>query len=250
MGPWRLELVRAWRTRRLIVLLAAFVIVGLGDPVLTYYLPELVSGGPRDNGVHVVLPRQTALDGITGVAGSLAELDTLVVAIVAAASLVFDARPALAAFYRTRLRQPVRLVLPRYLVMTALAVAALAAGTLAAWYETSVLLGPVPAAGLAGGFALEAVWFCFVTSLVAAFASVVRSAGAAAGSAIAVLLALALLGSVSVISSWLPTRLSASLPDLISPDSAGGIWHAVIVAAAAAVLLVVVAVRRLGRREL
>jgi ABC-2 type transport system permease protein len=249
MGPWKLELLRIWRTRRLIVLLAAFVIVGLGDPVLTYYLPELARGGPR-GGVHVILPKQTGLDGITGVAGSLAELGTLVVAIVAAASLVFDNRPALAAFYRTRLRQPVRLVLPRYLVMTGAVIAALAAGTLAAWYETTVLLGSVPAGDLAGGFALEALWFCFVTSLVVAFAGLVRSAGGAVGSAIAVLLALALLGSVTVISSWLPTRLSASLPDLISPNSAGNIWHAVIVAAAAVIVLVVVAVSRLGRREL
>jgi len=249
MGPWRLELIRVWRTRRMIVLLAAFVIVGLGDPVLTYFLHDLVSRGPRD-GVHVILPRQTALDGITGVAGSLAELGTLVVAIVAAATLVFDGRPALAAFYRTRLRQPARLVLPRYLVLTAAALVALAAGTLAAWYETTVLFGAVPARALAAGFALEAVWFCFVTSLVTAFASVVRSAGAAVGSAIAVLLALALFGSVSVISSWLPTRLADSLPDLISPNSAGDIWHAVIVAALAGVVLVIAAVWRLGQREL
>jgi ABC-2 type transport system permease protein len=249
MGPWRLELIRTWRTRRMIVLLAAFVIVGLGDPVLTYLLPRLVNRGPRD-GVHVILPRQTALDAVTGVAGSLAELGTLVVAIVAAATLVFDGRPALAAFYRTRLRRPVRLVLPRYLVLTAAALVALAAGTLAAWYETTVLFGAVPAGGLAAGFGLEALWFCFVTSLVVAFASVVRSAGAAVGSAIAVLLALALLGSVTVISSWLPTRLSASLPDLISRGSADDIWHAVIVAAAAAVVLVVAGVWRLGRREL
>jgi ABC-2 type transport system permease protein len=249
MGPWRLELTRVWRTRRMVVLLAAFVIVGLGDPVLTYFLPTLVNRGPRD-GVHVTLPRQTALDGITGVAGSLAELGTLVVAIVAAATLVFDGRPALAAFYRTRLRPPARLVLPRYLTLTAAAIAALAAGTLAAWYETTVLFGSVPAGGLAAGFALEALWFCFVTSLVCVFSGVVRSAGAAAGSAIAVLLALALLGSVSAISSWLPTRLSDSLPDLITPGSAGDIWHAVIVAAAAAVALVGMAVRRLGRREL
>ena len=198
----------------------------------------------------MILPRQTALDGITGVAGSLAELGTLVVAIVAAASLVFDGRPALAAFYRIRLRRPVRLVLPRDLVVTGMTVAARVAGTLAAWYETTVLLGSVPAAGLAAGSALEALWFCFVTSLVLGFASVVRSAGGAAGSAIAVLLALALLGSVGAVSSWLPTRLSDSLPDLIGPGSAGDIWHAVIVAAAAAAVLVVVAVRRLGRREL
>ena len=173
MGPWRLEALRAWRTRRLIALAATFLLFGLADPILTFYLPELVKGNA--NGIKISIPAQTPADGIAAFAGSVAQIGTLVVVIVAAASLAIDARPGLAAFYRTRLRRPTRLVLPRYLTITAAAIAAFALGTLGAWYETSVLLGPVPLAGLAAGFGLETLWLCFATAVAAA--SVSRDTG-------------------------------------------------------------------------
>lgn len=124
MGPWRLELLRIWRTRRLIALAAVFAIAGLGDPVLTYYLPDLIKRA--GNGVRITLPKQTAADGMTSFAGSVAQLGTLVVVIVAAASLAIDSRPVLAAFYRTRLRPAARLIMPRYLTVTGAAIATLA----------------------------------------------------------------------------------------------------------------------------
>ena len=41
MGPWRLELIRIWRTKQWLALMATFVILGLANPLATYYLPEL-----------------------------------------------------------------------------------------------------------------------------------------------------------------------------------------------------------------
>src|SRR6266545_1028652 len=142
MGPWRLELLRVWRTRRMIALAATFLILGLGVPVLTYYLPELVKNA--GNGVRIIAPKPTPADAITGFASNVAQLGTLVIVVVAAASLSIDAHPGLAAFYRTRVHRPILLVLPRYVVVTAASVATLALGTLGAWYETRVLLGSVP----------------------------------------------------------------------------------------------------------
>ncbi len=169
MGPWRLELLRLWRTRRLIVLAATFLILGLGSPVLTYYLPELLKNA--GNGVRITVPKQTPADGIAEFSGNVAQLGTLVVVVVAAASLAIDAHPALAAFYRTRVHRPALLVLPRYLTVIAASVATLAVGTFGAWYETKVLLGHVPFGALMGGLALEALWLCFVTSIVTLFTS-------------------------------------------------------------------------------
>ena len=154
--------------------------------------------------------------------------------IVAAASLAIDARPGVAAFYRTRLRRPTRLVLPRYLTITAAAIAAFALGTLGARYETTVLLGPIRPADLAAGFGLETVSLCFATAVAAVFTSVVRSVLGAVGWALACLLGLAALSAVPAISSWLPTRLkliqsaqdhwrSVSAPHLVALVRAGAV---------------------------
>jgi ABC-2 type transport system permease protein len=248
MGPWRLEMLRVWRTRRLIALAAIFLIVGLGNPVLVYYLPDLLKGA--GDGIQITLTRQTPADGIAGFAQSVAQLGTLVVVIVTAATLSIDARPGLAEFYRTRLRRPTRLVLPRYLTITGAAVAAFAVGTLGAWYETTILLGHISLADLAAGSALEALWLCFVTSVVAACTSVIRSVLGAVGSAVALLLALDGLGAAPALSSWMPARLAESVADLTGPQPGGNIWHAVVIASVATAALISLAVNRIGQREL
>src|SRR6266508_2076630 len=205
MGPWRLELLRVWRTRLVIALAATFLILGLGIPVLTYYLPELIKNA--GNGVRIIAPKPTPTDAIAGFASNVAQLGTLVVVVVAAASLSIDAHPGLAAFYRTRVHRPILLVLPRYVVVTAASVATLALGTLGAWYETTVLLGSVSVGALVGGLALEALWLCFVTGIVAVVASAIRGVLGVVGASIGLLLGLALLGNFPGASSWLPTRL-------------------------------------------
>ena len=247
MGPWRLELLRLWRTRRLIALAAAFLILGLGIPVLTYYLPELVKNA--GNGVRIIAPKQTPTDAIAGFASNVAQLGTLVVVIVAAANLSIDARPALAAFYRTRLQRSALLVLPRYLVATAASVATLAVGTLGAWYETTVLLGHLPVEALSAGLALETLWLCFATSIVALFTSTTRSLGATIGGSIASLLALGLLGDLSATSSWLPTRLAGSEADILQHTD-NNLWQTILITSLATLFALSLAVNRLSQREL
>jgi ABC-2 type transport system permease protein len=247
MGPWRLEVLRAWRTRRLAVLAAAFFLFGLGDPILTHELPNLVKA--NTNGARITLPPQTAADGMAAFAHSVSQIGTLVVVIVTAASLAIDTRPGLSAFYRTRLRRPTRLILPRYLVITAASIAAFGLGTLGAWYESTVLLGHVPLAGLAGGFGLETLWLCFAAAVATACASAVRSVLGAAGWALACLLGLVALSNVTVISSWMPTRLASGAAALIVQPAPTALWHPVLTAAATAIALMWLALKRFGRRE-
>jgi ABC-2 type transport system permease protein len=246
MGAWQLELLRTWRTRRLIALAAAFLLLGLGIPLLTYFLPEIIKGSAR--GVQITVPRQTAADAITGFAGNTGQLGTLVVVVVSAASMSIDAHPALAAFYRTRLRGSRALVLPRYVTVTAASLLMLALGTLAALYETNVLFGAVPIGALMVGIALEGLWFCFVTSVVACFTSVMRSVLGVVGLSIAMFLALALLEGLPAAFSWLPTRLAASGADLIH-HPAGDVWHAAVVTALATLSALGIGMHRLGHRE-
>ena len=248
MGPWQLELLRLWRTRRLIVLAATFLALGLGLPVLTYYLPQLVKHAA--NGITIIAPKQTPADAIQGFASNTGQLGTLVVVIIAAASFSIDAHPILAAFYRTRLRRPSQLLLPRYLTVAIAATVMLALGTLAAWYETVVLLGSVPVLKLLAGFAHEALWIWFATSLVAAFSSLLRNPAAIAGAAIATLLAIALLGDIAALSSWLPTRLAQGVSALVAPNKADDIWRPVLIATATSIALMTGAIRRLGTREI
>ena len=247
MSPWRLEWLRLLRTGRLIALAATFLILGFGMPVLTYFLPQIIeeSGG----NIEIVVPKQTAADGIIGYAGNLAQIGTLLVVVVAAASFAIDARPALGAYYRTRARSIWRLLLPRAGVLAAATGISLVLGTLGAWYETEVLLGSVDIGALAGGTALMALWFGFVICLTAGVAGIQRGVLGVAGVTIGILLVLVLLGSLTVLSSWLPTRLGSGFSEAFLPGGGDGIWRPLAVGIAASAVSWVLGVTMLARRE-
>jgi len=246
VSTWRLEVLRLVRTRRIIALVAVFLVLGLGLPVLTYYLPQIVKR--RANGITIIAPPATPYDAIHGFASNAGQLGTLVVTLVAAANLAIDANPGLAAFYRSRIQRPVLLVLPRYAAVTAASVATLALGTLAAWYETRTVIGAVSFGPLLAGFALEALWLCFVTSVVALAAGMVRSVTAIVGYSIVFLLALSLIQSLPEANSWLPTRLSGGVSALVGQPF-GDTWHAVVITGIFAVAALAGALKLFGSRD-
>jgi ABC-2 type transport system permease protein len=242
MSPWRLERLRVWRTRRLIALAGLFLLTGLGSPILTYYLPELLKNA-NTGGVTIIVRKQTAADGMLSFAGNIDQLGTLTAIVVAAATLCFDANPVLAAFYRTR-RSVAQLLAARYLTLLGATLATLVLGTLGAWYETAVLLGPLNAGDMLGGFALEALWFALVVSVVAAAASLIRGVPGTVGASVGALLAIA---AVPALKSWLPTRLADGVAMLVTHQH--DTWRPALAAGLATVALLALAVNRFAARE-
>ena len=247
MNLWNLELLRLWRTRRIIALGAVFLFLGFGSPVLTYFLPDLVKDAGA--GVQIILPEQTAADGFATFAGNIAQLGSLVVVIVAAATLAIDAQPGLSMFYRSRVRQSAKLMLPRYVVVSTASTVTLLLGTLAAWYETTILLGSVSFGEMLAGFVTTSLWIWFATALTLLVASLVRSVLAVAGVTIGTMLALSVLGSFSGLRNWTPTRLSGSSADFIL-DTTSGLPQAAGFTLVATMLALLIAFYRLDRREL
>jgi ABC-2 type transport system permease protein len=195
--------------------------------------------------VRITVPPPTPGQTLSDVGSNISQLGTVVLVVVAAASLAIDAHPGLAIFYRTRARAAPVLFLPRYATVAAAAVLALGLGVLAAWYETAVLIGPPRAVALAGGFALEAAWLCFAAATVAAWASITPAVLATTGASLASLLALALLAEIPAVSSWSPTALAGSLGDLAKSHHAATPWHAVVIAVPSTIALLALAAWRL-----
>ncbi len=247
MSPWRLEWLRLLRTGRLVALVATFVVLGFAMPVVTYFLPQIIENSGGD--IEIVVPEQTAADGIIGYASNLAQIGTLVVVIVGAAAFAIDARPALGAYYRTRVASIWRLLLPRGGALAAATGVSLVLGTLGAWYETEVLLGRVDIGALAGGTALMALWFGFVISLTVGVAGIQRSVLGIAGVTIGIVLVLVFLGSLSVLSSWLPTRLGAGYSETFLPGGGEHLWRPIVIGIVTSAACWLFGVTMLARRE-
>ena len=99
------------------------------------------------------------------------------------------------------------------------------------------------------GWLCGAVYLVFAVAVVAAAASVARTVLGTVGIAVAALLVLPLVGSVSTIHPWLPSSLATAPVDLLGPAVLGDYLRTLAVSVLATVALLVLAVRRLQARE-
>lgn len=248
MTPWRLELVRIVRTRWWVAVIGVYVLFGLLGPISAAYLGEILErfGG----GIEVVFPDPVPADGITQYLGNANQVGLLVVVAYAVSVLAFDAKPEIGVFLRTRTASIGAILLPRAVVATALVSAAFALGALAAWYETLVLLGTLPVGGMLLGMVLGAIYLAFVVAVTAVAASLTRSAVAAAGLSLVVLIALPLLAVLPPVAPWMPSRLAGAIDELVRGAPAGDFVRAIGVTVVASAAAYAVALRRFAAREL
>ena len=249
MNLWRLEWLRLTRTPRAIAVCAVFLFIGLIEPVATRYENDLI--GHLSHGTRISVPPPTPADGLNSYVAEITLVGLIVIVTLAAGAFSFDTRHGLSTFLRTRVTSTWQLVVPRFAVSAAAAAAAYLLGTLAAWYETRVLIGSLPAGAVFAGLLCGAVYFAFAVAVTAFAASLVRSVIGTVATALAILVVLPIASTFHAIAAWLPSALVNAPADLVN-----GTEHlshfvpslAVSLAAGAAALLI--AVRRLGAREI
>jgi ABC-2 type transport system permease protein len=247
MNPWRLEWLRLTRTPRAIALAGVYLFFGLLGPVTAKYLQDIVNR--VQSGVQVIVAQPAPKDGIANYISQAGQTGLVIVVVIAASAFTFDARRGLSTFLRTRASSMWQLIAPRFAASAAAAVAAYTLGTLAAWYETALLLGQPPAGAMLAGLLCGSVYLVFAVSVATAAASVARGTLAAVGVTVAVLLGLPLLGLAGPLHPWLPSTLLTAPVALLTHANLGDYLPALATAAAGSALLLALATSRLARRE-
>ncbi len=248
MTLWTLEWLRLVRTRRWVALLFAYLFFGLLGPVTARYMSEIVSrfGG----GVTVSFPDPTPADGITQFVGNASQIGLLVAVVVAAGALSLDATPEIGTFFRTRVPSLTRILMPRFSVTALVVVGAFGLGTLAAWYETVVLIGSLPGGRLAAGWLLGSVYLVFVVALVALVAARTSSVLATVLVTLVTLIGLPILGILPAVAEWLPSHLVGALDGMVRGSEFAEYLPAAGITIIASVVALWAAVRLSSRREL
>jgi ABC-2 type transport system permease protein len=247
VNPWRLEWLRLTRTPRAIALAGVYLFFGLLGPVTAKYLQDIVNR--VQSGVQVIVAQPAPKDGIANYISQAGQTGLVIVVVIAASAFTFDARRGLSTFLRTRASSMWQLIAPRFAASAAAAVAAYTLGTLAAWYETALLLGQPPAGAMLAGLLCGSAFLVFAVSVAAAAASVARGTLAAVGITVAVLLGLPLLGLAGPLHPWLPSTLLTAPVALLTHANLGDYLPALATAAAGSALLLALATSRLARRE-
>jgi ABC-2 type transport system permease protein len=248
LSPWRVEVLRIARTRRLTVLAFLYLFLGGTGPLMARFAKELFSHLSGDSTVTIIVADPRPADGILSYYKSAMQVGLIAAVVITALAVCFDARPTLSVYYRTRSSVRTHLV-PR-LVVTLLAVcAAYTLGFLFAWYETAALIGAPPAARTVQVWALGLCFTAFAVTLTFALSAVFRGTLATVGTTIAVVLVLPILDGVRGVSGYLPSRLTTIPTALYHGSPHQSPAAAVLVSVAVAGVGAAVALATIGRRK-
>lgn len=249
MNLWRLEWLRLTRTRRWIALLVVNLLFAVIGPFTARYAGKLVER--FGEGIDVTFPEPVPPDGMIQYIDGALQLGMLTAVIVAAGALAFDSKPTIGVFFRTRVTEMSRILLPRYVVSTVAAIVAFILGALLAWYETVLLLGSPDAAATTAGVAFASLYLALAVALVAAFAGLFRTGLGAVLGSLGTLLLMPTAGLFPMVEEWLPSYLvGASTSMLLEDTVAADYLRAAAVTAVCTVAALWLAVITARRREL
>lgn len=248
MTLWKLEWLRLVRTRRVIGLAGVYLFFGFLGPVTARYLEQILGSFGGD--VELVVPDPVPADGITQYVANAAQIGLLVAVGIAAAALAFDAKPQMGVFLRTRVQSVRAIIMPRFVVMSLAVSASFLLGSIAALYESVVLIGSIPIGSWLLGSVLGAAYLVFAVALVAAVAARARSVLLTIMVSVGVLMAMPLAGLAPAIGEWLPSHLVGAVDGLIRGQVPADYLRAGVVTILLTVGALSLAVRWAERREL
>jgi ABC-2 type transport system permease protein len=248
MTLWRLELLRLVRTHRWMILFGVYTALAVLSALTARYFNEIMER--FGEGVEFTATEPQPVDAIIQFVSNTSQIGVLAVVVVAASSLTIDAKPEQAAFLRTKVTRPARLLVAPYTVNVAAACAAMATGTLVVSLLTEMLIGPLPLWRLVVGAFLGACYLAFAVAVVAAVAGFTRGQATTVFGALGVLLALPIIGLFEPIQAWLPSELISGLAAMVDGASVGEFARSLLVTALATTALLAIAVFRFERREL
>ncbi|EIZ2701396.1 ABC transporter permease subunit [Listeria monocytogenes] len=220
-------LAREWleqrRSLKIIWLPIVFALLGLTQPLMMYFLPEIlkaVGTGSETEQVVALMENQSAQEVMAQTLGSqFDQIGIIIIIVVAMACIQNDRTRGMLAFIMTRPVSAAEYVLSKWVMQCVVGLSSLLIGYVLAAYYTYFLFGELAINSLTQGFFVYAIWFIFVISLVV-FASAVFDSNAVVAM-ISVFIAI-VLGVISGFGGWIqmfnPAYLSKNATMLIMSD--------------------------------
>lgn len=214
-----------------------FALLGISNPVTSYYMPEILQAGGVSEEAAKLIPVPGAAEIMVKSLSQYGTLGLLVLALAFMGIVASERQSGSAIMVLVKPVSHTSYVLAKWCGMAAITLAAIGLGQLGAWYYTTLLFDAVPFRTVAESFLVYALWLVFVNTLVLLLSCLLRSVGGVAflSLAIAAVLSLAssLLGDAM---RWSPSQLTAQAGHILLDGRAGQDWWPPAAVAAALII--------------
>lgn len=245
MKQWRVlymkEMLEMWRNYKWLWVPLVFILLGMMNPVSTYYMPQLLEANGIAADVVKSFPVPTAAEIL---AKALSQYNTLGILILVLSLMGVVASERQSGSAIMVLVKPVThlsYITAKWAGMVTLTIVSFALGYSATWYYTGVLIGNVPFTQIWQSFLVYSLWLLFVITVTLLYSSLLNSSGGIAFLSILTVVAFSL--STSLLKrfvKWSPGHLSGQAGNIVTMEAvpAMSMWLSVSVTAALIILLI------------
>ena len=239
-----------WRTWKIIVFLAVFLITGILSPVLAKYTPALLKSIPNlPAGLADLIPAPTVADSVAQYLKNTGQFGILLVILLTMGVMAQEKERGTAAMLLTKPVSRSAVILAKWLAGMTILLTGLLVDGLACLAYTLVLFEPLPFGDFWTLNLLLLVYLGVYLTVALMASALARSQAIAAAGAFGGLIVLLILGSLPRLSDYMPGQLATWGNSLVLKGDISA-WPALGVAAGIIVLALVIACLRFEREEI
>ncbi|MCP4416884.1 MAG: YhfC family intramembrane metalloprotease [Chloroflexi bacterium] len=201
------ELLQQWRTRRVLVICAVFLLFGLASPMLAKFTPELLRNMAGAEQFADLIPEPTAADAVAQHIKNITQFGFILIILLGMGAVAGEKERGTAAIILSKPLPRWAFLLSKFAAQAIIYFAALFLGTVGAYYYTLVLFEPLAfGAFLLGGLLLW-LWALVFTAVTLLGSTLGKSTGGAAGLALLGAVLLLIVGGIPQAAQFFPSAL-------------------------------------------
>ncbi len=253
MVMYNKEMQEMWRSFKWMWVPVVFVLLGIMQPVTTYYLPQILeSAGGLPEGAVIEIPTPEGEQVVAEILGQFSTMGVLVLVLAGMAIISGERISRSIVLILVRPLPQASFITAKWAGLATLTICSLILGYLAGWYYTGLLFDSVSIGRAVSGVFVYGLWMTFVITVLVLMSTLLR--GNSAVAFVTILFAVCLSVLTSLFERWMlwsPARLTHHATSfLMSGDAGDGFLLSVSVTVAAIIAILLAAVIALKHQEL
>ncbi len=227
MRQWTVLFKKEWiemtRNFKILWIPLVFILLGIMQPVTSYYLPEIIkAAGELPEGAVFEIPVPTPQEVLVQTFGQYSQIGILVLVLAFMGIVAAEKNSGVSDIILVKPVSFANYITAKWVSITIMTLGSFLLGILVSWYYTGVLIGDVGFGELLKGSLVYGTWLVFLVTVTLLLSSLFKSNIFVAG--MSLLVAIGLSALTSLLSKWMtwsPARLSTHASSLLltgSPD--------------------------------
>jgi ABC-2 type transport system permease protein len=201
------ELRQLWRTRRMLVMAAVFLVFGMGSPLMAKLTPQMLNAIPGAEQFAELIPIPTAGDAMTQYIKNLSQFGFLLAVLLGMGAVVGEKERGIAPMILSKPMPRWAFIAGKFAAQFLMYLGCLILAGLGAYYYTIILFGALEFGDFALLNGLLLLWLLTFASLSLLGSTLGKSTAASAGIGLLLCVALMLAGSLPLYGALLPGGL-------------------------------------------